>query len=253
MVRYLDFTVEPGRRYQYRIRANVLNPNYNRADIAKFEYASYVLIPGEWSVPSEEVYVPQEYAWYGVRQPPSKENFDRAMIEVHRWDRAMGEWITVEHLHRLGDIIGVSNQLTKQNVDVLEFDDQTFQRAKKTVPVENRFDARSILIDVQGGKLGIGKGENAMNATFNLPKEIVCVNEFGDLIRRDCDADAQNPERLEIGKSYKQSLKQLNSTGTTGSQPGGGIMGGGGNPGGRGGGGPASGGGADPTGGTTPP
>src|SRR5690606_29162394 len=34
MIRFWDFTVIPGRRYQYRVRVRVFNPNYKRDDVS---------------------------------------------------------------------------------------------------------------------------------------------------------------------------------------------------------------------------
>ena len=57
MIRIFDFTAESGKRYRYRVRAVLFNPNYNRPDVLDPDDAMKPFLVGDWSGPSEEVYV----------------------------------------------------------------------------------------------------------------------------------------------------------------------------------------------------
>jgi hypothetical protein len=72
LVRLIDVTVQPGKTYEYRLRARMANPNYGRVDVASPSYGREVeLPPGEWSTkdaPPIIVRVEPELNYYAINQ-----------------------------------------------------------------------------------------------------------------------------------------------------------------------------------------
>lgn len=118
LVRVMDFTVESGKTYKYRMRVVLQNPNYQRPDVALESYAKPLEIPGDDSSWREmpPIVSPSEYLYYAA-SPVVADNTGVASLEVHQWvEKAtvggsepveVGQWVVVPRLRvRKGDFIG---------------------------------------------------------------------------------------------------------------------------------------------------
>ncbi|MCA9079935.1 MAG: hypothetical protein KDA58_05220 [Planctomycetaceae bacterium] len=98
LFRYIDFGVEPGKTYRYRVRFVIPNPNYGRR-IAEADGLAHV-IEGEirhtdWSNVTEPASVPasQDFFLAGVREPNRSRNNEMlpsALMDVFQWDNRYG-------------------------------------------------------------------------------------------------------------------------------------------------------------------
>lgn len=226
MIRFWDFTVVPGRRYRYRVRVRAFNPNYKRDDVADPSYNTRPFLVGAWSEPSEEVYVEPDVQWYAA-EPAARTRTDRAEVEIHYWSRQMGEWITQEVTQRPGDVIGLSG-ISSLNT-VVEWDDKDKLWVPKAVDLykEQRFNTRDILLAVDGGREVVNVPTTDANKerrlTLDVPKEIIAVNEYGDLVRRDSYSDVNDSIRSAIDASYDDLVKELKSLAKPAAGPGAGA------------------------------
>jgi hypothetical protein len=67
LVRAVDVNVEPGKRYRYRLRIKMNNPNYMRSEVASPEYkVDEILKSQEWFEIKEAVGLPPELHYYVV-------------------------------------------------------------------------------------------------------------------------------------------------------------------------------------------
>ncbi len=88
LFRYLDFDVEPGNAYRYRVKLLLRNPNYKRS-LEELEDPG--LATGEyretpWSEPTRPVIVPDDEQVYLTKvEPPRNGRPPAAQIEVFRW------------------------------------------------------------------------------------------------------------------------------------------------------------------------
>ncbi|MFN9721541.1 MAG: hypothetical protein ACK58L_22820, partial [Planctomycetota bacterium] len=66
LVRFMDFSCDRGTTYQYRVRLEMRNPNFDRPIdlLEEPEQADLPTIFSEWSEPSAAVYVPHGYRYY---------------------------------------------------------------------------------------------------------------------------------------------------------------------------------------------
>lgn len=204
LIRFWDFTVLPGKRYQYRIRAKAYNPNRNRKDVAETESAKLEVLTGPWSDASDEVYTEPDANWYAAAKQVVSRN-DRVSIEVHFWSKEMGEWVVKEVNQRVGDMIGISG--IKGNYDLVRFDNATRQSLREKRTVSDEMNVGAILLDVAGGRVRQSVADTPR--IFNMPKEVVAVTENGDLIRRSDNEDANDTVRQAIASSHAVFLQYL--------------------------------------------
>jgi len=118
LVRVMDFTVESGKTYKYRMRVILQNPNYQRPDVALESYAKPLEVPGDDSAWRElpPIVSPTEHLYYAA-SPMAADVNNVASMEVHQWvEKAtvggsepveVGQWVVIPRLKvRKGDYVG---------------------------------------------------------------------------------------------------------------------------------------------------
>jgi hypothetical protein len=82
-----DTTVEPGKTYQYQMRASVVSPIYSDPEV-KDDKARWALeFTGPWSSPSHEVAIPNLVEFFFIGTAGG----DKVNLELHRW--ILGQWV----------------------------------------------------------------------------------------------------------------------------------------------------------------
>jgi len=81
-----DATVEPGKTYQYQMRAATVSPVYSHPDVEDDKTRWTLEFYGPWSKPSREVTIPglADFFFIGT-------SGDRANVSLHRW--ILGQWV----------------------------------------------------------------------------------------------------------------------------------------------------------------
>lgn len=207
MIRFWDFTVVPGKRYRYRVRVNVINPNFDRADVADRQFATEKYLVGEWSEPSDEIYIQPNVLWFvGEKQQSNRP--DRVNLEVQSWSREIGEWVVNEFIQRPGDVIGVKG--SQPPVSVLRWNERTQKFDASNETLSKAFDTNQILLDTAGGLIREPVPGGASPKQFKLPREVVSVNVYGDLIRRSEDVDRVDESRQRHKQRYQEMANEAN-------------------------------------------
>ena len=212
MIRFWDFGVEPGKRYQYRLRVRAFNPNYHRSDVSRGEYAEKDYLVGEWSEPSDEVYVEPDVRWYSSpRQHTSKPN--QVTVQIHSWLRKMGEWVTTDITQRVGDLIGRSGGRGIKPTFVAFWDKNQGTWGMDDEVLRDEFDTGSVLLSVDGGSRREQFGAGRIATTIQVPRQIVAVDAYGDLVRRDAPTDRDDVVRESIVVAYDELINELKERG----------------------------------------
>jgi hypothetical protein len=112
LYRYLDFDVEPGETYKYRVRLEVTNPNYGRrsAEAAGLDF----VVEGQtrftdWSNETEPVFVPHDVNYFveKVENRSGDPMRVQANLTLFQWDPEVGTTVTDADLEvEVGDEIG---------------------------------------------------------------------------------------------------------------------------------------------------
>ena len=95
LFRYLDFSVEPGKTYRYRVRLELKNPNFGRraGDAGGLQH----VVEGEtrktdWSNVTDEVTVMDDVSYFvrSIREAHGNRIFPSARMDVFQWDSEHG-------------------------------------------------------------------------------------------------------------------------------------------------------------------
>ncbi len=199
MVRFVDYTVEPGRTYQYRMKVVVENPNYKRPDVADESYAESETLEGPWSEPSQPVYVGKDIEYYLVDVRETQDPvLKRAIFEVHRWDEETGDWFLEKFEVVPGSPIG-----GERKIDTLTWDGDVHPR---TVD----FASGAVLLDVVGGRGHLRVGRRVHS--YEEPVQALVVTPTGDIVWRVLTDDRENAvrkEREEYWNEVRQAIKEI--------------------------------------------
>jgi hypothetical protein len=192
MIRFLDYTIKPGRTYQYRLKVVVENPNFKLVDLVADEsYARPPTLEGPWSAPTEPVYVGKDLEYYLVGRSPRNE----AEFEVHRWHEPTGDWYLQRFRIFPGHPIG-----SKTKVKVLTWDGQIQQQ-------DVDFSTGAVMLDVVGGT-GTFEESGRIYA-YEEPVQALVVTPEGDLIWRMQIDDMANPIRQERRVNFEELEKLI--------------------------------------------
>jgi uncharacterized membrane protein YgcG len=118
LFRYVDFNVEPGKIYRYRVKLVVFNPFHNRH---AEEVSDPSLIEGEFretavSEPTRPVYVPEDAKFFVTHLDahPGRSSLPWAKVDLYQWFASTGTVVNKEVIAQIGQLLG-----GKQIADVL--------------------------------------------------------------------------------------------------------------------------------------
>ena len=112
LIRLLDFTVEPGKTYQYRLRVKMANPNFGRKDVASQGIASEaVLTPKDWYQLPKTFTVPSDMYFYAVDQakldPKDKDKDKDKEAKLPSYSQPIGANQTVVQIQKWVDFLAI--------------------------------------------------------------------------------------------------------------------------------------------------
>ncbi|HWE37068.1 MAG TPA: hypothetical protein VG406_10915 [Isosphaeraceae bacterium] len=227
MVRSLDFTVEPGATYRYRLRLVVANPNFERNDVMPGTDVASKELTGPWAEVPYAVKVPADVSTYVLH--PSGAGDDKVVFQVASWRPADGQTIVRDFDAGPGQLIGAKTSATVPSYE-----------GKESKPQSVDFTSHLLVLGTAGGtrpvqELGLS------GADFAVPATALLLRPNGALELASQARDTANAERKEMKETYALALKETaprkkGKTGAFGMMGGYGGGGGGRGRGGRGGG-----------------
>jgi hypothetical protein len=145
LIRFLDFYVEPGKTYEYRVQVRMANPNYNRKDVRE-DLAEKPELVSEWVEVPQKLTIPEEIRYYAYdikfAEPKNSEyrgqnapDKNQAALQIHKWlsvlspkkdspSYPVGDWSICEReLVYRGERIGQVHQV---KVPIWMFDQAQF-------------------------------------------------------------------------------------------------------------------------------
>ena len=131
LVRFMDFTVERGQQYIYRVRLELNNPNFNMPvdQLEQPELATQKTIMSEWSAPTAPVFVPAEYRYYVKKTSTSSD--EKADLSMYYEVPDMGTPVMTDFSMPIGIRIGA-----EKDIDVVDLSKSVLDRA--TVDLRSR-------------------------------------------------------------------------------------------------------------------
>ena len=124
LVRFMDFTVERGQQYIYRVRLELNNPNFNMPvdQLEQPELATQKTIMSDWSVPTAPVFVPNEYRYYVKKASTSSD--EKAELSMYYEIPDKGTPVMADFSVPLGIRIGA-----EKDIDVVDLSKSVLDRA----------------------------------------------------------------------------------------------------------------------------
>lgn len=175
LYRYIDFNVEPGNAYRYRVQLEVMNPAHGLepGEVARPDIAEGKTRLTEWSEPTPPVIVPKDTRHFlaGI-EPGNARQSDRARFEMFQWSEEFGtivhEFLPVEPAQF---IAGTTS------AEVLDPAAQTFE------PKDFTFTSGDMLVDIamEPTNLAAARPELGLKRNFQIPSQVLIVNDWGGL------------------------------------------------------------------------
>ena len=195
LFRFFDYNVEPGKRYRYRARLVMRNPNYKvkarylvDPDLAKAKY-----LQAAWSAPSEMVFVPLDSRSLAVSVKPPAKGYFRPVgrMLVVKFDMQRGREVHQEFSVHRGDMLNFVSRGTssERSGRRSRSDDEVLQppREEDDDLGSVRYQTDSLVLDLRGGPRRLGRSKLDAPGEFLLlePGGVLVVhNELADLADR---------------------------------------------------------------------
>ncbi len=158
LFRYIDFDIEPGKSYQYRVRLVLRNPNYG---VPVDQVNTPSVVEGQIretpvSDSSNVATVAEDYAYFlSMVRPPRGSASEIAEMLIYEWFDESGTLIKGKLAMELGDYIG-----GKQKTYVLRPDQMTFEEEDDVL-----FKSNDLLIDA----MFVGRLDRNLHSDLKAP------------------------------------------------------------------------------------
>lgn len=211
LFRYLDFEVQPGNSYRYRVRLVLFNPFLNRKpeEVLTPEIAEGQVRKTQWSEPTEPVAVPGDADYFVNKVDTGRRGtLPYAEIDLFQWSTDTGTIVNAPVKTNVGSYLGgsVRNVLVLRPVQV-SFEKETF-----------RFSTDDMLVDV-AAKPSFDRSlhpelqfpPNSKGPT-GLADQALVMNRLGDLMTLDQialqEAHETARQRLQFQNSQYDDIKE---------------------------------------------
>ncbi|WP_169975501.1 hypothetical protein [Tautonia rosea] len=194
MVRAIDYTVDPGTTYRYRVRVVVSNPNYNREDVAPGVDTEAREFAGPWSDPTEIVRVPADVSIFALNPARGGAySADTVVFDVAAWDSNTGSLVVSNFPTAPGEFVG----RPAQRQVAVEGEDEP---QNKVINLQSR----QLVIDTIGGPTPV---QNlGLPSTFELPAVVAVLRPDGTIALHNQSTDATDEQLLFMRESYRLSI-----------------------------------------------
>lgn len=183
LFRYFDFAVEPGNAYRYKVRFELVNPNFNRPveELENPESRDGATRWTDWSAATAPVYIEEDADYFVADVDEGRgRNSPTASIDIFQWYPDAGTFINKVLKVGFGQFVG-----GKAKTEVLRPAPETWE--EEVVD----FSTGDVLVDA----LPDIRVDTDMHADLRLPSsargkvgivnEAIMVNEYGELVSLD--------------------------------------------------------------------
>lgn len=211
LFRYVDFDVRPGNAYRYRVRLQVLNPSYGleAGEVLRNEIAEGQTRWTDWSEPTPpEVVLPDTRYFLTTVEPGGARASDRARFELFQWSDEIGMVVSSYLPVETAQFIGGTT-----SADVIDPAANTFE------PRDFDFSSGDMLVDIVKPPTGLERAhqELALGRNFQLPEQVLVVNDWGGLEVQDPISTAgERVARENFQKTMATEYDYLKTPVTTG-------------------------------------
>lgn len=185
LVRYLDYRVDPGRQYRYRLRLVLANPNYRVPGerLQQSRWAEEPLLASPWSTPSSPVATPPDTEAVAVA---ANRRRGEATVRLRRFEMATGQVTAEEFNARPGQLLDYPDHPVSPDRDrvapvPVELLGEMLAPSTRERPAARRVDFLTglMLLAIQGGERLPGR------ARLASPVRLLLLDGQGNLVVRE--------------------------------------------------------------------
>ena len=212
LFRYLDFDVEPGEAYQYRIKLILQNPNFGKdlADVVDPSVAAGLTRETEWSEPTPAVVVEDDVDFYLVDVEHRKKDQGTAYVQMFQWVPAFGTFIKDQLPVAFGQFVGGNKKSLRLNVWEPALTEAEVEFNSPSVLVDSRFSPQVVI--AEHPDLNLAATAKSRPEKIGIAEQAVVVNRYGEIVRY--DTVSQVDARLRKDQYVEQERRPfLNETG----------------------------------------
>jgi len=201
LFRYIDFAVEPGKTYRYRVRLELINPNFGRQPSEANGEAT--VVQGEtrtskWSEVTEPTYVQSDVDYF-VASVDTRKSMPQARMNMFQWDSKMGTVVQGAVDAYVGQTIS-----GKQKTEVINPPKHTFESEDYT------FASKDFVVDAAGDAKLDPKYHTDLKFTtssgdLGLPARVLVADAVGNL--HDLDSHRSASDEKKKRKYMEQQAK----------------------------------------------
>ncbi|MCZ6640058.1 MAG: hypothetical protein O7F71_00655 [Gammaproteobacteria bacterium] len=191
LFRFLDFSVEPGNAYRYRVRLIIRNPNYDRPieDLVNPDFAKGEIRPTPWSNMTAPVEVKSDVQYFLTKVSAGPPQIN-ANIRIFEWYAKAGTYVMGD-LKKIvpGQLIAAYTQEDRRGKITGGIETEVLRPANQTLRVEENVEiaTRNVLLDIDD-RLDISEEDHrALELDFRhirnhlSPEQAIVVNQYGEL------------------------------------------------------------------------
>jgi len=221
LFRFLDFDVNPGEAYRYRVQLELTNPNY---ELPLDQVKEQAVKEGEtrttgWSEPTAPVVVKPDTNFFLAKVDKRARNRGEAEFEIFQWDAALGTYIDSKKLvAKFGQFIGGLEESDRLDVATPSLEKKTVLFATKDFLLDTSLPPA--LIPSENPDLNLTATGRQAKDGIDLPAEAAVLDEYGQLLTLDSVSarkDAlQEEDKVKKERAPFESLRESEKETTNG-------------------------------------
>lgn len=181
LFRYLDFDVNPGEAYRYRVQLEFANPNYGEP-LDKVKEAS--VSEGEsrlteWSQPSAPVVVKPDSNLFLTDVDKRNRNRGEAKIHAYQWDPSLGTYIDSKLVAKFGEFLGGLTTSVRLDLGVPSYEEKQVLITTKDFLLDTAVPLTVIPAD--NPDLNLILNAKPAKDGLEFPAEAIVLDEYGQL------------------------------------------------------------------------
>lgn len=192
LFRYLDFEVEPGECYRYRVQVVIRNPSFEQEFVSSPDVAAGLDRQSKWSQPSRPSVVPKEIEYALSRTWKRAGHREGAELNVVQHDTDEGTLISGLLKRRYGQYVSGTAKSKHLKLTVPSLGDEDVNFSSKEVLVDSAGAVQISGAALQDLKLSPKQAQKLTEA--GALDRAVTLDRFGELVL--LDADSQSDYRF---------------------------------------------------------
>ena len=205
LFRYLDFDVNPGEAYRYRVKLEFANPNYlvSTDQVKEASVAENETRTTAWSEPSAPVVVKADTNTFLADIDKRQKSKGEARILMYQWDASLGTYIDSKLVTKFGQFLGGLAESPRLDLGTPSFEDKVVLFASKEFLLDTSLPPTLLASD--NPELNLQVDAKQAKDGLDLPAEAVVLDEYGQL--RVLNSVAEKQTANEVDKKVKAERK----------------------------------------------